>query len=67
MAWIFSVVVGVLSVWLSVKITKAVTIAMCRKEIAKEVAKFDRAFPVLHVVDDTKKKQEDDLPKFGGF
>lgn len=42
------------------QIIRAVSVASSRKEVTKNVDRFNRAFGV-------KNKSEDDRPKFGGF
>lgn len=42
------------------QIIRAVSVASSRKEVTKNVDRFNRAFSI-------KNKSDDDLPKFGGF
>lgn len=42
------------------QIIRAVSVASSRKEVTKNVDRFNRAFGI-------KNKSDDDLPKFGGF
>lgn len=68
--WLFVLLAFIGIVVFAVKLAIAVTRVRERYYYKKKLERFKRSFPTIRVVDtgaDTKKNDNDDLPKFGDF